>query len=135
MTQQIKLANISSLYKEMFGSRPQATTLQGFIKQYCITVVSIIPLGKGDGYFMSQEQYDSILRNHNENRRDIRSGQKHEDNPGDLHLAVLEKRIEEQSTVIAGQTQALQMFEKSHNLLVDRLNEVLKQLGVVKPGE
>lgn len=124
MTQQLKLTPVANCYRDIFGRRPTGPQLARFIKQYGVTVITTLQLGRGPCPMMEQQQADSLIA-----ANKVAAPVETPPTGAEVHIGCLEAKVEQLTQVVSGQTEALNTVIKANNLLADRLDKVLKSLG------
>ena len=94
------------------------------ITKFGIKVVGEMPLGRGTALMMTATQAASLVAEFK-----VTAAVETPASPADLHIGVLEAKVEQLTKVVAGQTEAINTLVKQSNILVDKLNKVLTELG------
>lgn len=123
----LDLVPVSKTLKEL-GHSVRPANLTELIERLHIVVLAQIPLGRGIMPMMSKQQADELLAKAKPPVPEAYQMQKN-----DLHVAALELKVDKLAERLAaevkGNTQAMAEMVRASNLLADRLDRVLKEMG------
>lgn len=128
-----QLVPVSTVVRYLAGDhmREDNPKWKDVIAKYGISVVGRIPLGRGTAELMTQVQAASIKSQFPQG--DYKDTPVKSVRPAEpVNVDTLQDEIKQLQLVVAGQTEAINILTKQANLVVERLNSVLNQLGATQ---
>lgn len=109
---------MQGLGREKYGTQ----SMDVLLKKHKPDIIATMPYGKGTMRMIRKTDADKIIA--------LEKQVKIEESPEIVHTGAIETKLDRVEAEIQGLHQAMGEFTKASNLIADRLNKVLQQLGV-----